>query len=548
MSDRGSAPFMAVEDEAYSAAGLAQYRLGDCLWDGEASTDSDEEAATAFEPRPVARRTEVIAQIASLRPPLSLKLPAFPKSANDTFALIHALRDNYLFSEMDSLELHLMIDALQEVTFEAGTLIFEEGAAPVATTWFYVIMEGQCESHVNGTFVRVLGPGNTLGSRAMKNCTSALSTVQAKTAVRTYGMKRKVYRRLLAFLGKQRIQTFVRCLAQSSFAHVLSLQELHYLVEAFDRVRLQPEDHLLRAGQPCCAAYLVLQGFATIRKHTDEADASVPIRKLGRLTLIGENEFLTGQSPLYDCKAVTPMHVAKLDRKTFELLFGDVGSLIEERRGSAFRLPCVTPKGPLARGMPAKHLRFVDAESEVSSGPPSPSGNQGSPSKFSRRFPGYGFEETACFGLYSNVHFDGRQRVRCDSASNGSQYFAHASHQLAHQQSAIHSDPSTPASARRESPFCVSPGQASGRQRVRVDTQFQEFDRGPPSASRGWALHGLPESMHCETGPPSSPSSNGWSAFMQLRTAGHGGSGRVSPRSAMFTTSPVLAVRHLSYC
>lgn len=45
--------------------------------------------------------------------------------------MAQALRDNYLFSEMDSLELHLMIDALQEVTFEAGTLIFEEGVAAV---------------------------------------------------------------------------------------------------------------------------------------------------------------------------------------------------------------------------------------------------------------------------------------------------------------------------------------------------------------------------------------------------------------------------------
>lgn len=36
------------------------------------------------------------------------------------------------------------------------------------------------------------------------------------------------------------------------------------------------------------------------------------IRKLGRLTLIGENEFLTGQSPLYDCKAVTPVCLQKM--------------------------------------------------------------------------------------------------------------------------------------------------------------------------------------------------------------------------------------------
>lgn len=57
-------------------------------------------------------------------------------------------------------------------------------------------------------------------------------------------MKRKVYRRLLAFLGKQRIQTFVRCLAQSSFAHVRRARQRSSALPFCVHTLLKLEPHL----------------------------------------------------------------------------------------------------------------------------------------------------------------------------------------------------------------------------------------------------------------------------------------------------------------
>ena len=95
---------------------------------------------------------------------------------------IEFLREIPLFHEVGKRDLERLAEAARERTFEAGTLIVEEGT--IGTT-FMIIMDGEAEAVANAgtTAVATLGRGDYFGEMALFEGQRRSAGVRAKTAV-----------------------------------------------------------------------------------------------------------------------------------------------------------------------------------------------------------------------------------------------------------------------------------------------------------------------------------------------------------------------------
>ncbi|MEX2275480.1 MAG: cyclic nucleotide-binding domain-containing protein [Actinomycetota bacterium] len=99
---------------------------------------------------------------------------------SDTDAEAQALRNTPFFSGLTDEDISHIVGVGEQVRFEAGASIFEQGAVGDA---MFVLLEGQAEVDVGGRFHK-LKPGTFFGEMALFSAGTRLATVKTTEPVR----------------------------------------------------------------------------------------------------------------------------------------------------------------------------------------------------------------------------------------------------------------------------------------------------------------------------------------------------------------------------
>eukprot|EP00667_Euglena_gracilis_P003114 EG_transcript_3122 len=262
------------------------------------------------------------------------KLPIHPKKVTDTFVLLMALENTILFTHLTDLELNVVADAMAEICFPKGTVIHEQDQPAGDAARFHVIMEGQCASILNGKQMKVLGVGDTIGSRAMLHNKLYATTVEALSEVRTFSLSSKTYKRVLTHLMHQKHELHTHCLSQTFMGKHLPRSKLVQLVDALEVQKLEQRHALLQPGVGTSCLRIVLNGEVAV-SHVDDAGHEEEVCRLADLCIVGEAPFLTGQPSTVVVRALTEVRTVVLDRKAFELIVDSPDTWLAEQLAAA---------------------------------------------------------------------------------------------------------------------------------------------------------------------------------------------------------------------
>ena len=143
------------------------------------------------------RRISVSAECTSVRdkPEEALNRIIHEKTEEAKQKIRAAVKDNFLFSDLEESLMSYIVDAALEITHEPGHVIIKQGDEGDN---FYILHEGECEFFVSGDSKGKAGPGTSFGELALMYNSPRAATVVATSEVKLFALDRITFRQIMA--------------------------------------------------------------------------------------------------------------------------------------------------------------------------------------------------------------------------------------------------------------------------------------------------------------------------------------------------------------
>lgn len=187
--------------------------------------------------------------------------PSFPKSTEQLSRLSATLSNVFLFSELDKPDMDLVLLAMKEEAFSAGTKVINEGDDG---DYLFVIEKGSldCVKNINGEdkVVRTCGTGDLFGELALLyNCPRA-ANVLAKEECVCWKLDRETFNHIVkdaAVTRRNKYDTFLKSVT------LISGLEAYERSQIADALKVETKacgDILIKQGDPGDKFYIVEEG------------------------------------------------------------------------------------------------------------------------------------------------------------------------------------------------------------------------------------------------------------------------------------------------
>lgn len=187
--------------------------------------------------------------------------PSFPKSTEQLSRLSATLSNVFLFSELDKPDMDLVLLAMKEEAFSAGTKVINEGDDG---DYLFVIEKGSldCVKNINGEdkVVRTCGTGDLFGELALLyNCPRA-ANVLAKEECVCWKLDRETFNHIVKDAAVTRRNKYDTFLKSVTLISGLEAYERSQIADALKVETKASGDILIKQGDPGDKFYIVEEG------------------------------------------------------------------------------------------------------------------------------------------------------------------------------------------------------------------------------------------------------------------------------------------------
>ncbi|CAM9501360.1 unnamed protein product [Ectocarpus sp. 13 AM-2016] len=294
--------------------------------DDEYMDDIDLQPTTA--PKKIVRRESVSAEQvgANTKQP---ELKIVPKSDEESTRIHEILRENLLFKHLDSQQTDQVKDAMFLVQHEPDDVVIREGDAGDN---FYVIDEGTFDVYIKKegveTKVKSLGPGESFGELALMYSTPRSATCKAVTKARLWALDRISFKIILQATTTARRKQHKSFLESVPTLEQLTEYEILTIADALVEDSYEDGDVICTQGEVGDAFYIIKKGSASVIQ-TDALGESQEIAHLDMGHYFGEVALIFAQPRGATVKAVGPLQLLSLDRRTFKRVMGPMETILK---------------------------------------------------------------------------------------------------------------------------------------------------------------------------------------------------------------------------
>ncbi|GJN90893.1 hypothetical protein Rhopal_003907-T1 [Rhodotorula paludigena] len=306
------------------------------------------------------RRTSVSAE--SLDPDAATQaLPktVIPKSASQRQRIEKAIANNLLFRNLDEDQHTDVLNAMKEVTVQAGTEVIVQGAVG---DFFYVVEEGTFEVWVRGppthTYagpgqsmvthpgeekkVATYGPGGSFGELALMYNAPRAATVVATSRATMWALDRVTFRSILVEHTSRKRKMYEAFLGEVSILQELNAKERAKIADALEEKVYDEGEAVVVEGEVGKNFYIIESGRAEVTKRRKARDGVLEEELIG---VLGKGDYfgelaLINSAPRAATVRAKPgegrLRVATLGEKAFTRLLGPIIDILARKAERAY--------------------------------------------------------------------------------------------------------------------------------------------------------------------------------------------------------------------
>jgi cAMP-dependent protein kinase regulator len=231
-----------------------------------------------------------------------------------------AVKDNFLFKNLDDESLHLLLNALEEKRVVKGTHIIDQGDEG---DFYYIVESGTVEFLRNGDKVGSAGPGSSFGELALMYNAPRAATVVATSDCILWALERMTFKKTLLTKTANQRNMYGEFLKSVPLLRGLSPYELSKLADALSSTVYQAGTVVVREGDSGEEFYLIEEGDAEVTKGSEH------VAHLTKGDYFGEVALLHDSPRQATVTATTRLKVAFLGKSAFQRLLGPVHDILK---------------------------------------------------------------------------------------------------------------------------------------------------------------------------------------------------------------------------
>lgn len=252
--------------------------------------------------------------------------PVNPKSAEQNERINGVLSKSFLFSALEDNELKVVLDAVKEVSLEAGSRIINQGDNG---DFMFVCESGALECYVKKDgeekMVKDVSPGDCFGELALLyNCARAAS-VQAKEKSICWQLDRETFNHIVKDAAAKKRERYSEFFNKVPLLNSVDAYGRSQVADALKTEKLDKGTSIIKQGETGDKFYIIEAGECEAKKTSDSGEQVIQLKEgdyFGELSLLNNEPRAASVNALTDVKLLT------LDRRAFNRLLGPLRDML----------------------------------------------------------------------------------------------------------------------------------------------------------------------------------------------------------------------------
>jgi CRP-like cAMP-binding protein len=229
------------------------------------------------------RRTSVSAESIAPSQNQDYVKTVIPKSNEQKQRIQAAIRNNFLFKNLDEEQYHDVINAIAEKPIANGATVIEQGAVG---DYFYAVESGTFDCYIskNGEApVKVISyeAGGSFGELALMYNAPRAATIIATSEAVLWALDRVTFRRILMENTSRKRKMYEAFLGEVPLLRSLKPYERHKIADALESVYYEDGDIIVKEGDVGDSFYIIESGEARVFRTASDGEQQ-EVNCLGR--------------------------------------------------------------------------------------------------------------------------------------------------------------------------------------------------------------------------------------------------------------------------
>jgi len=242
------------------------------------------------------------------------------------------LLESFMFSHLDEKDLKIVIDAVEEKTYEPGQDVIVQGDDGAE---LFIVGEGTLECFrvmkkgEDPTKLREYEHGDSFGELALLYNAPRAATITAKTNSTLYSLDRETFNFIVKDSAVKKREKYEQSLKNVKVLESISLYERSQIADAIIEEKFEPEQSVIKQGEIGDVFYMISEGEAAAFKVFEEGGENKEVMQYKPGDYFGELALLKNEPRAASVVAKTNLVVMKLDRNSFKRMIGPLNDILK---------------------------------------------------------------------------------------------------------------------------------------------------------------------------------------------------------------------------